>query len=53
MFNFKKQQQLSEKEKNTIKQVSLFYEMHNDILKKFSNSKKTRNYKKNIWDFAL
>lgn len=49
MFNFKKQQQLSEKEKNTIKQVSLFYEMHNDILKKFSNSKEKREIIKKIY----
>ena len=35
MFNFKKKEQLTEQEKNIIKQVSLFYEMHNNIFIEF------------------
>ena len=49
MLNFKKKERLTEQEKNIIKQISLFYEMNNDIFVKFSNSKEKRKIIKKIY----
>lgn len=49
MFNFKKKEQLSEQQKDIIKQVSLFYEIYNDVFIKFSNSNEKREIIKKIY----
>lgn len=50
MFNFKKKEQLTEQEKNTIKKISLFYEIYNDMFIKISNLKEKREIIKNIYN---
>lgn len=49
MFNFKKKEKLSEEEKNIIKRVSIFFEIHNNIFKKISNINEKRETIKNIY----
>lgn len=50
MFNFKKKDKLTEQEKNIIKQVSLFFEMYNDIFIKFSCMEEKRKIIKKIYE---
>lgn len=49
MFGFKKKDKLSLEEKNIIKQVSLFYEINNNLFIEFNNSTEKRKIIKNIY----
>ena len=49
MFNFKKKDKISELEKNLLKKISLFYEMHNNTFVEFSNVNEKKLIIKNIY----
>ena len=49
MIGIKKRKQLTENEKNIIKQLALFYESNNDILSDFSNIKEKKEIIKKIY----
>ena len=49
MFNFMRKNLISEEEKNNIKKILLFYEMHNDIFVDYSNSEEKRKIIKKIY----
>ena len=50
MFDFKKKDKLTEKEKDIIKQISLFFEIYNDIFIEFSSMGEKRKIIKNIYE---